>query len=444
MNIKRLFPIFLLFAFASNSVTSAQDGSSNWPNWRGPNFNGVAEPTDPPEEFGESKNLKWKAAIPGLGNSTPIIWEDQLIVLTAVPTDKEPGKEEEALQEGRRMGPPSNGTDQIHQFTVISYNKNNGEINWQTVVKEELPIERTHELGTWASNSPVTDGKHIYAYFGSRGLFCLDFEGNVLWERDWGQMEKKMSFGEGSSPALYKNRIAVLWDHEGDSFITVLDTKTGKDVWKKDREEATSWSTPLILEVNGRVQVITSATSRTRSYDLETGEIIWEGTGMTGNVIPHPVYENGILYLMSGYRGNALQAIDLLRAKGNITGTDAILWEYNQDTPYTPSPVLKDGYLYFLRVNNGFLTCLDAKTGEVKYSKEKVEGISSLFSSPTWADGKLYIAGKESVAVVKAGPEFEQISENKLDDTFHASPVIIGNDLFLRGQKSLYCFSKKQ
>lgn len=442
MIIYRLFPLVVLFALTSTIHSSAQEGSSNWPNWRGPDYNGVAEKTSPPDEFGETKNLKWKAAIPGLGNATPIVWNDQIVVLTAIPSEKQPSQEEEALQEGKRMGPPSNGTDKVHQFTVISYDKNTGAINWQTIVKEELPLERTHELGTWASNSPVTDGEYIYAYFGSRGLFCLDFEGNILWERDWGQMEKKMSFGEGSSPAIYKNRIAVLWDHEGDSFITVLDTKTGEDVWKKDRDEATSWSTPLILEVNGRAQLITSATSKTRSYDLETGEIIWEGTGMTSNVIPHPVYEDGILYLMSGYRGNALQAIDIDRAKGDITGTDVILWEYNQDTPYTPSPVLKDGYLYFLRANNGFLTCLDAKTGEVKYSKENVEGISSLFSSPTWADGKLYIAGKENVSVVKAGPVFELISQNPLDDTFHASPVIIGNNLFLRGQKSLYCFSE--
>ena len=253
-----------------------------------------------------------------------------------------------------------------------------------------------------------------------------------------------MSFGEGSSPALYKDRIVVLWDHNGQSFIVALDTKTGEEIWKVDRDEGTSWSSPLIVVVNGKPQVITSATKKVRSYDLESGEIIWEGTGMTSNVIPNPIFENGILYVMSGYRGTALQAIDLARAKGDITGTDVILWEYNENTPYTPCPVLMEGYLYFLKANNGFLTCLDAKTGKVKYSSEKVEEISSIFSSPTGANGKIYIAGTENVSVVKAGPTYELLSTNTLDDTFHASPVIIGNDLFLRGFKSLYCFSEDQ
>ncbi len=446
MSGKKFFGLVVILFFGGSLIIKAQQSQSNWPQWRGPLETGAALAGNPPTEFGESKNLKWKTEIPGKGHATPIVWGEQIILLTAVATDRKPVQEEgeeEISQEGKRMGPPSSGTELIHQFMVVSVDKNTGKINWKRTVKEELPLESTHELGSWASNSPVTDGEHIFAYFGSRGLFCLDFEGNVLWEKDWGQMEKVMSFGEGSSPALYGDKIVVLWDHQGESFIVALDKTTGEEIWKTERDEITSWTTPLIVQAGGKTQVITSATNKVRSYDLETGEIIWECTGLTRNVIPSPVYGDGILYVMSGYRGTALMAIDLAKAKGDITGTKTILWEYNQDTPYAPSPLLMDGYLYFIRTNNGFLTCLDAKTGEVKYATEKVEGISTLFSSPTGAGGKIYIVATGAVSVLKAGPEFELLASNTLDDTFHASPVVIGDELFLRGFKSLYCFAKE-
>jgi len=437
--------IFIIADLSACSLT--QNEKHDWREWRGPFNTGVAQESNPPVEFGEDLNLKWKTEISGKGHATPIIRGNQIILLSAVATDQkaELKKEEVAEEEGgRRRGMRGTTTEFIHKFNVVSVDKRTGNILWETTVKEEHPQESTHNLGSWASNSPVTDGKYIFAYFGSRGLYCLDLKGKVLWEKDWGQMEKVMSFGEGSSPALFHDKIVVLWDHEGESFIVTLDKKTGDEIWKADRDERTSWSTPMIIEINGNAQVITSATNKIRSYDLETGDIIWEGTGMTRNVIPNPVYSDGILYLMSGYRGTALQAIDLEKANGDISGTEVILWEHNQDTPYTPCPVMMNGYLYFLRANTGSLTCLDAKSGEVQYSTEKVEGISSIFSSPTGAADKLYIAGTENVTVVQAGPEFKILSQNKLEDTFHASPVIIGDELFLRGFKSLYCFAEEK
>lgn len=437
-----------IFMFIQSGILNAQNLSSennkNWPKWRGPLELGYSQYGNPPLEFSETKNIKWKISIPGKGHSTPIIWGDQIFVTTAIAIGEKP-KEPVNTEGGQtqRRGMPSSKTDLVHKFAVISIDRNNGEINWQTVVKEEVPQENTHPLGSWSSNSSVTDGKYIYAYFGSRGLFCLDFKGNVLWERDFGQMEKRMSFGEGSSPALYDDKIVILWDHEGQSVIYVIDTKTGKDVWKKNRDERTSWGSPLIVEAGGKTQVITSATGKIRSYDLNNGDLIWEGTGMTANVIPNPIYFEGKLYLMSGYRGTALQVIDLARASGDITGSDVILWEYNMDTPYTPSPLLMDGNLYFLRGNNGFLTCLDANDGKVNYAKQKVEGITTIYSSPTGVNGRIYIAATDIVNVIKAGPTYELLFSNKLDDTFHASPVVIGNDLYLRGFKSLYCISEE-
>ncbi len=435
---------FLLFFSFALAETQAQDKSAfttNWPEWRGLYNSGSTSGGNTPVEFSETKNIKWKIEIPGKGHATPIIWGSQIIVQTAVATDKKVEKPDDAAAAANRMSPSQ--TDLIHQFTVVSVDKNSGKINWETVVKEEQPIERTHELGSWASNSPVTDGENIYAFFGSRGLYCLDFSGKVKWERNFGQMEIVASFGEGSSPAIYKDKIFVQWDHQGKSYLYALDKKTGKEAWTADRDEITSWATPLVVEVNGKAQVITSATNKVRSYDAETGDIIWECTGMTKNVIPSPVYADGILYLMSGFRGTALKAVDLANAKGDITGTAAILWEYNQDTPYTPGPLLMDGKLYFLKTNNGVMTCLDAKSGKVIYSNQKLDGITNIFSSPTGNKDKIYIAATGVVDVVKAGGEFSLLAKNTLEDTFHASPVIVGNDLFLRGFRYLYCISEK-
>ncbi len=433
------FSLFL-FSLISQAQLKPVDFAANWPEWRGLYNTGANPAGNPPVEFSETKNVKWKIEVPGKGHATPIVWGNQLIIQTAVPTDIAVMKSNDAAP-ANPMSP--NQTDLVHQFKVISFDKNSGKNNWETVVAKELPIERTHELGSWASNSPLTDGENIFAFFGSRGLYCLDLKGNVKWKRNFGQMDIVASFGEGSTPAISRDKIFIQWDHQGKSGMFALNKKDGTDAWKVDREETTSWATPLVVEVNGTVEVITSATNKVRSYDSETGQIIWECTGMTKNVIPNPMFADGILYLMSGFRGNAIKAIDLAKAKGDITSTSAILWEYNQDASYTPSPVLMDGKLYFLKGNSGVITCLNAKDGKVVYSNQKLDGITNIFSSPTGSKDQIYVAATNVVDVLKAGSEFSLLAKNTLDDTFEASPVVVGNELFLRGYKYLYCISEK-
>jgi outer membrane protein assembly factor BamB len=265
-------------------------------------------------------------------------------------------------------------------------------------------------------------------------------KGHVKWERNFGQLNKRLNFGEGSSPALYGDKIVVTWDHEGQSFIIALDKKTGKDIWKVDRDEGTSWASPFIVENNGKPQVITSASGLIRSYDLATGDLVWECSGMTMNAIPMPVEANGIVYIMTGFRGNALLAIRLSEAKGNITDTDAIIWKFDKDTPYTPSPLIFEDHLYFLKSNNGILSCFDAKTGEAIYSNQRLEGMGNIFTSPVIANNAIIILGQKGMAyVIKHGSEFEVLAKNQLDDNFNSSPVVVGNQLFLRGYKNLYC-----
>ncbi|RLD69812.1 MAG: hypothetical protein DRI98_09580 [Bacteroidetes bacterium] len=435
--------LFILSGLLMGQANLTVD-ENNWTQWRGPYETGVAPMGNPPVEWSETSNIKWKSEIPGIGHATPIIWKDQIILLSAIKTDQKVAPEEpsENKEQAGWMNPKS--TEYIHQFVVISVDRTSGEIQWQTIVREELPYSHTHEFGSWASNSPITDGENIYAYFGSHGLYCLNFQGEIQWERDLGRMEKVMSFGEGSSPTLYHDKLIVLRDHQGQSMLHVLNKKTGEIIWEVNRDEVSSWSTPSVIEYDETAQLITSATNKIISYDVDTGKELWECSGLTRNVIPSPVYADGMLYLMSGFRGNALIAIHLAKALGDIRETDAIAWKYEKNTPYTPCPVLMDGKLYFLKANNGYLTCLDAKDGTEYYSSEKLEGIKNIFTSPLGVKDRIYVLGTNGTCcVVKQGEAFELLAQNILEDNFYASPVIVGNTLFLRGVKSLYCISIK-
>jgi outer membrane protein assembly factor BamB len=396
-----------------------------WPQWRGPSGNGVAASSDPPVEWSESKNVKWKTAIPGKGSSSPIIWGDSIFVTSAVPT----GVGEE--------------TGVKHQFVVFAIKRQNGEPSWRTTVRTEIPHEGTHRTGTWASNSAVTDGEHVYAYFGSRGLYSLDMSGNVKWERDFGDMHKRNSFGEGSSPALHGNRILVQWDQEGPSFLVALDRATGEEIWRIDRNEPSSWSTPRVVEHDGVEQVLTAASNRVRSYDLKDGSLIWECEGLGANVIPAPVVVDDIAIMMSGHRQPAALAIRLDGATGNITGSKAIAWSQTRDTPYTPSPLLYGESLYFLKRNSAVLSTLNAKTGVALYGTQRLEGIGDVYSSPVGANGRVYITDRDgNTLVIRHGSEFEILASNSLDDGFDASAAIVDDEIFLRGKKHLYCISE--
>ncbi len=449
---RRIVPVFpfsivaILAAAVAPGANPAADGD-NWPQWRGPQATGATATGNPPVEWSETKNVKWKVEIPGKGSSTPVIWGDKIFVLTAVPTGeavKPPEAEEPGGAQGgqRRRGPRGVQPTHRQKFTVLAISRATGKMLWQTAVREELPHEGHHPTNTWASHSAITDGQNVYAFFGSRGLYCLDMNGKLKWEKDLGDQTTRLGFGEGSTPALHGDRLIVLWDHQGDDFIVALDKKTGKELWRTPREEDTSWSTPLVVEHGGKLQVITAATAAVRSYDFETGKLLWQGPPLTPNAIPSPVAADGMVYAMAGFRGNALHAIRLGEAKGDIAGTDAIAWQYDRDTPYVPSPLLYQGQLYMLKSNNGIVTAFEAKSGEKLYGPERLEAVPNVYASPTGAGGRVYIVGREGgAAVLQAGPEFKVLATNKLEDGFDASPVVVGNELYLRGQKYLYRIS---
>lgn len=433
-----LCALVVIAAGASQPV----DFEKNWHHWRGPYATGVAVDANPPITWSATENMRWKVAIPGVGHATPIIWGDKIFVQTAIEGQKEKAEESEngnpfsGFFGGRNDGP-------AYKFDLLAINRSDGSILWQKTLREVAPHEGTHRDATFASNSPVTDGEFVYAYFGSRGLYCVDMMGNVKWEKDVGTMYKNNTFGEGSSPVLYGNTLVIVQDHEGDSFVTAIDKRTGDVLWKTDRNERTTWFSPIIVENDGKPQVITAGTNRVRSYDLATGKLLWDGDGLTRNAIPSPVAAKGLVYLMSGFRGNVLQAVSLASATGDITGSDAIVWEYNRDTPYVPSPLLSNGIIYFLKSNDGILSAFNIETGEAYYGPERLKGVSGVYASIVGTGDRLYIAGRNGgVNVVQTGPEFKILAENSLDDSFNASPAIVGNELYLRGSGHLYCIAE--
>ena len=430
----------LALAVIAASASQPVGFEKNWHHWRGPHATGAAVEANPPTTWSETENIRWKVAIPGIGHAAPIIWEDKIFIQTAIE-----GKEEKEKVEDDNLfgGFFQKDSGPKYKFDLLAINRSDGSILWQKTLREINPHEGTHRDATYASNSPVTDGEYIYAYFGSRGLYCVDMMGNVKWEKDVGTMYKRNTFGEGSSPVLYGNILVIVQDHEGDSFITALDKRTGDVLWKTDRNERTTWFSPIVVEQDGKPQVVTTGTNRVRSYDLETGKLLWEGDGLTANAIPSPVAADGFAYLMSGFRGNELQAVQLAKAMGNISGSEAVVWEHGRDTPYVPSPLLYGDILYFLKSNDGILSAFDTKTGKAHYGPKRLQGVSGVYASIVAAADHIYIAGRNgTVNVVQHGPEFTIVAENTLDDSFNASPAIVGSELYLRGGQYLYCIAE--
>lgn len=459
-----------LFAFllASPSTSNARDAGarSNWPQWRGPLANGVAPEANPPREWSETKNVKWKVNIPGEGSSTPAVWDERVFVLTAFAPEKKT-EAKSAPPEPRPDGPPPGARPdgpppgpgagkrrpggfgggqkptEKYQFTVLCLARNTGKILWRKIAREEVPHAGHQPNNTFASASPSTDGKVVVAYFGSQGLHCYDMEGNLKWAKDFGRMQTKMGFGEGASPMLHGDTVIVNWDDEQDNdFLAAFDKQTGKELWRTPRSEATTWSTPLVVEHGGQRQVIVNATGKVRGYDFTTGKEVWSCGGQTANAIPSPVADTETVYVMSGFRGAALFAFKL-GATGDLAGTDAVRWSYDRDTPYVPSPLLVDGLLYFVKGNTGMLSCFDAKTGQPHFAAERLPGVNEVYASPVAAKDRVYLLGRDGVCLVlQKGPRPEVLATNKLDDGTDASLALAGREIFVRGSRSLYCLAE--
>ena len=434
--------ILCLAAAIGRSAESADPRLENWHGWRGPLANGVAPNADPPTTWTETTNLKWKVPLPGEGSATPIVWNDRVFALAAVRTDRvvetlPPPKAEPPG--GYLTKRPNN----YYRFVVICFDRRTGKLLWQHVAAEAIPHEGRHATNTYASASPTTDGRRLYVSFGSRGVFAYDLDGTPLWQRDLGDMVTRFGWGEATSPVVHDGRLIVNGDHEGDSFLVVLDAATGETLWRADRDEVTSWATPLVVPHAGRTQLITPATRRITSYDLDTGEILWECGGLTTNVIPCPVVYGELVICISGHGRSAGCAVPL-DAQGDVTGTDRIAWRLDRGTPYVPSPLLYGDLLYFTQSNRAILTCLDPRSGEPLAEGVRLPELKSLYASPVGAAGRVYFTSREGTTlVIKNQAELDVVEVNRLDDGIDASPALVDREIFLRSQRHLYCIAEQ-
>lgn len=418
----------------------------NWPGWRG-DGQGISPEKDLPIKWSENEGIKWKTTIPGAGHSSPIVWENRVFVTTAVAEDPNV----ETFRGGIYLGGDRRKPDDSqYTFKVICLDAVNGNIIWDKAVAKQPPRTPRHTKNTYASETPVTDGKYVFASFGSAGLYCVDFEGNVIWQRDLGLLKRRSGWGTGASPILFRNTVIVNCDSDDESYIAAFNKTTGEPVWRTERNERASWATPFLFHSDDRTIVVTNATRRIRGYDAPTGNLIWECAGGSMITVPSPVATRGLVFIASGHNLLLRQPVVAVRhdASGNITpakwqsSSKGVAWMHNRGGPYVTSPIAIGDYLY-IPLDKGFLTCYDALTGKKVYEKKKIGNRSTITASPVAADGRIYIQTEGGECyIIKQGPEFEILAVNKLDEVFCASPAVSTDSLLLRGRKSLYCIGK--
>lgn len=439
---KRL--VILLIATASTAVAqTAKESADNWHQWRGPDANGVSRSATPPTKWSETNNIQWKVPVPGDGSSVPIIWEDKIFILSAVNTGKVDPSLTPPDQQKKKPSNPFNVKDPNTSFayTVFCLDRTTGEGLWSDVAVEKIPNEGVHRDNDFASASPTTDGQHVWCWFGSAGLFCYDMNGKRVWEQQLGEVRMGAKLGEGCSPVLQDGKLIIVRDSAQQSYIVVLDAKTGDEIWRKNRDEGNGWATPSVVRFEDKTQIIMPGTNAIRSYDLTNGDIIWQCSGLTSNCIPCPIVKDNMVYCMTGYKGHRLLALPL-SSKGDISGSDKILWKHSQGTPYIASPVLYDNRLYFNKFWHNILTTIDADTGKVVIGQTRLP-TTDIYASPVAANGHIYFVDRTGTTVVlKSSDELEVVAKNKLSERVDASPALAGNQLFIRSSKSLYCIAE--
>lgn len=427
-------------ALGADTASAYDFPADSWLQWRGPTATGASSSATPPIEWSEQKNIRWKVELPGKGHSSPIVSGNRVYLLAALPV----GEARPPVHDSAPGVHDSIPVTHTHQYLALAVSRRDGHILWKKVLREEWPHEGGHSTGSPASHSPVADGEFLYAFLGSRGLYCLDASGKVIWQHTLGKMLTHHAHGEGSSPVLHGDKLIVNWDHEGESSLHAFDKRTGKPLWKTPRDEKTTWSTPIIAQVAGQPQIIVSATKRVRGYDPATGREIWQCDGLTDNVVASPVQWRDIVIAGNSYYRQGMVAIRPAGAAGDISAsTTHVAWRLNRLTPYVPSPLLYGDTLYHLRHNQNVLVRLDPATGNPRGELLRLDGIRDfIFASPVGAAGRIYITGRDGTTVVlKHDATNATLAVNHLDDSFSASAAVAGREMYLRGERFLYCIA---
>lgn len=441
--------MFRLLCFAAVALClaiAADSYADSWPQFRGAHSQNVGTGEGLPDAWGADTNIAWRTEIAGLGWGSPIVWGDRVFV-TSVTNEGEREQVRKGLYpNGNRPDAPTD----IHHWTVHCLDLETGARLWEREVRVGPPPTARHLKNTYASETPATDGERLYAYFGNVGLFVFDMEGNEVWSKQWKPEETVYGWGTAASPILHGERVYVINDNEGQSYLTALDKRTGEEIWRIDRDERSSWATPYIWENEIRSEIITAASGKVRSYDLD-GNLLWELTGMSQIAIPQPFSDGGLLYVTSGYVMDRMKPVWAIRAgaSGDITllegetSNEFIVWYQHRAGPYNPTPVVYEGRYYTL-LDMGFLTCHDAKTGREIYGKQRLGKGGTSFSSSPWAyDGKIFCLSEDGdTYVVEAGDEYKLLGTNSLDELCMATPALLDDSLILRSASAIYRIGK--
>lgn len=418
-------------------MTTGHTFAGNWPGWRG-DGQGISSENKLPLKWSEQDKVKWKTPIPGTGHSSAIVWGNRVFVTTAVAEDPNV----ESFRGGVYMGGDRKKPDESqYAYHVICLDADHGNVLWSKAVATQSPRARRHTKNTYASETPVTDGKYVFASFGSAGLYAVDLEGNLIWQRDLGLMRVRAGWGTGSSPILFQNMVIANCDSDDDSYIAAFDKTSGDPVWRTERDEGASWGTPFLFEVAGRMTVVTNATKHLRGYDANTGKLLWQCAGGSRVSVPSPVTTSDLVFLSSGHSFSLLRQ-PIIAVRPEASGDVTVAWSRTKGGPYVPSPIAVGDYLY-VPGDKGFLSCYEARTGEVVYERQNLGERNTITASPIAGDGRIYIQTEGGQCyVINPGPQFEILTVNKLDEIFCASPVISEGKIFLRGRKHLYCIAK--
>jgi len=426
-------------------LTTSVIADDRWPQFRGPGSLGVAEDPVLPDKWSTTENVAWKTEIPGMGWSSPAVWGDHIFLTSVVSSVAG-----EAPKKGLYFGGERKPASDVHRWMVYCVDFKTGKIRWEQEVKKGPPEISRHLKNSYASETPVTDGERVYAYFGNIGLFCFDMQGKPLWSKKWGPFATRYGWGTAASPVLYKDRLYLVNDNDTESFMVALNKKTGEQIWRVEREQGTNWATPYIWETGSRTEIITPGTKKVRSYDLN-GKPLWEFSGMSSIAIPTPFSRHGLVYIASGYVGDQHRPVYAIKpgAMGDIslktgeTSNNFIAWYQPQAGPYNPSPIVYGDYYYTL-YDRGFFTCHDAKDGTVVYDKVRIDpGVNAFTSSPWAFNGKIFCLSEDGdTFVIQAGKEYKLLGKNSLDEMCMATPAIVRGSLIIRTATKLYRITK--
>lgn len=431
---------------AAGALRAEVQSATAWPAFRGVNASGVADGQNLPGTWNVAtgENLRWKVAIPGLAHSSPIVSNGRVFVTSAVSS-----RADATFRPGLYGDGDASDDRSLHKWIVMAIDAKTGRTIWQQVAHEGEPREKRHIKSTYASATPVTDGRHVIAFFGSQGLYGYSFDGRLLWKKDLGHLDvgaydiPSYEWGTASSPALYNGRVIVQVDTSKDDYLLALDAATGKEVWRTPRQELPSWGTPAIVTAGGRTEIVTNSSNFVYGYDFETGAELWRLGGSSQITAPTPIFAPDAIIVTSGRRPTAPILAIKPGARGDITGTASVLWQKLQRGPYMPTPVIYGTQLYVLG-NAGVFDSYNYRTGDEIYRSRLLHKGSGFSASPVISDGRLYASSEDGdVFVVKTGTAFEVLGQNSMNEPLMATPAIAGGTMFIRGQRTLWAIGRK-